>query len=185
MPTVVTAHGPVTGEFGSYYRDLAQEVALVAISDAQRRYVPHIRWAATVHNAIKAADFRFRETKDDYVLFLAGSTRKRERTWPSTPPGGGRADPAGGKLQDPQEQDYFEAEIKPRLGPDAEFVGEVDMRPSKSYGRRTLPAVSDLLGGAVRHGHDRSHGLRYPGRRIEPRFGARDRRRWRDRVRPG
>lgn len=70
VPTVVTAHGPVTGEFGSYYRDLAQEVALVAISDAQRRLAPHMRWAATVHNAIKAADFRFRETKDDYVLFL-------------------------------------------------------------------------------------------------------------------
>jgi glycosyltransferase involved in cell wall biosynthesis len=138
VPTVVTAHGPVTGEFGSYYRDLAQEVALVAISEAQRRLAPHMRWAATVHNAIKAADFRFRETKDDYVLFLGRfNPEKGAHLAIDAAREAGRPILLAGKLQEPQEQDYFEAEIKPRLGPDAEFVGEVDMR-----------AKQELSGGA-------------------------------------
>jgi glycosyltransferase involved in cell wall biosynthesis len=65
VPTVVTAHGPVTGEFGTYYRDLAQDVHLVVISEAQRRLAPGVRWATTVHNAVKSADFRCRASKDD------------------------------------------------------------------------------------------------------------------------
>jgi hypothetical protein len=37
LPTVVTAHGPVSGEMGEYYRHLSDTVALAAISDAQRQ----------------------------------------------------------------------------------------------------------------------------------------------------
>jgi glycosyltransferase involved in cell wall biosynthesis len=41
-PTVVTAHGPVQGELGDYYRKTADDISLVAISDSQRRLAPDL-----------------------------------------------------------------------------------------------------------------------------------------------
>ena len=70
MPTIVTAHGAVTGERGDYYRALGGSVRLVAISHAQRSTAPDLPWTATVHNAIRAETFPFRPEKDDYALFL-------------------------------------------------------------------------------------------------------------------
>lgn len=69
-PTIVTAHGPCVGEMASYYRGICADTSLVAISDSQRLLAPDVRWKATVHNALKAADFTFQERKDDYVLFV-------------------------------------------------------------------------------------------------------------------
>src|SRR6202044_1942479 len=69
-PTVVTNHGPATGELGAYYRSLGSTIGLVAISGAQRAGSPELAWTATVHNAIRADTFPFREGKDEFVLFL-------------------------------------------------------------------------------------------------------------------
>jgi hypothetical protein len=60
VPTVVTAHGPVDGELGDYYRQLGDRVALVAISDIQRRSAPDLPWMATVHNGIDVDAYPFR-----------------------------------------------------------------------------------------------------------------------------
>ena len=43
-----------------------------------------------------------------------------------------------GKCTEPDEQDYFDAEVRPRLGPDAEYLGEMDA--AEKY---------ELLGGAA------------------------------------
>src|SRR6185437_7601400 len=69
-PTVVTAHGPVTGERGDFYRTLGGSVGLIAISDAQRRTAPGLPWTATVHNGIRAETFPFQSDKDNCALFL-------------------------------------------------------------------------------------------------------------------
>lgn len=74
IPTVVTVHGTVSGEAGGYYRQLGDRMRLVAISDAQRRTAPDLNLCATVHNAINAEDFPFREEKEDWVLFLGRCT---------------------------------------------------------------------------------------------------------------
>jgi glycosyltransferase involved in cell wall biosynthesis len=70
IPTVVTAHGPVEGELGDYYRSLHPNVSLVAISEAQRRNAPDMSWVATVHNAIPVDEYPFRTEKEEFVLFL-------------------------------------------------------------------------------------------------------------------
>lgn len=68
--TVVTVHGPVTGELGDLYAALGDTIDLVAISDTQRAFRPDLNWVATVHNAIDVASFPHRGDKQDYVLFL-------------------------------------------------------------------------------------------------------------------
>ncbi|HXP54481.1 MAG TPA: glycosyltransferase family 4 protein [Streptosporangiaceae bacterium] len=126
-PTVVTAHGPVTGETGTYYEKISPDVCLVAISDAQRRLGPQIAWGGTVHNAISVAEFTFRPDKDNYVLFLGRfSPDKGAHLAIDAAREAGRPILLAGKLQEPVELAYFRAEIAPRLGEDARFVGEAD-----------------------------------------------------------
>jgi glycosyltransferase involved in cell wall biosynthesis len=126
VPTVVTAHGPLNGDMGRYYRCVADSVHLVAISDAQRVLAPDVRWAGTVHNAIPVADFPFRRDKEDFALFLGRVTPEK-----GIPQAIAAAAEAGiplriaAKCREPDEHAYFRSEVEPLLGGDVEWLGEV------------------------------------------------------------
>lgn len=125
VPTVVTAHGPVDGELGDYYRQLGDWVGLVAISDAQRRSAPDLPWLATVYNGIDVDTYPFREAKDEYVLFLGRfSADKGAHLAIDAARAGGRPIVLAGKCSEPAERAYFLREISPRLGPDVWLFGE-------------------------------------------------------------
>jgi glycosyltransferase involved in cell wall biosynthesis len=127
VPTVVTAHGPVTGEPGHYLRQLGSSVGLVAISDAQRRLAPDLHWVGRVHNAVDVATFPFRADHDDYLLFLGRFTPdKGAHLAIDAARAAGRRLVLAGKLSEPAEHAYFDEAIRPRLGPDATYVGEAD-----------------------------------------------------------
>ncbi|MDT4936220.1 MAG: hypothetical protein QOK11_4112 [Pseudonocardiales bacterium] len=126
VPTVHTAHGLVTGEPGEYYRHLGDSVQLVAISDAQRRSAPNLNWTATVHNAARVDDFPFRADKEDWVLFLGRCTPdKGMHLAIDAARAAGRPIKLAAKCSEPGERAYFETEIRPRLGPGVEWLGEV------------------------------------------------------------
>ncbi|MEU5524156.1 glycosyltransferase family 4 protein [Streptomyces sp. NPDC047860] len=126
-PTVVTAHGPVTGEMGLYYRALSDTVHMVALSRAQQAQAPDIHWSGQVHNALRSAHYPYRDRKGDNALFLGriaadkgvhlAIDAAREAELPLT---------VAGNCNDPSEQPYIEAEIRPRVGDDVHLVGEVD-----------------------------------------------------------
>ncbi|SES44343.1 glycosyltransferase family 4 protein [Lentzea albida] len=129
LPTVVTAHGPVTGEMGRYYRDLGDSVHLVALSEAQRTQAPGLNWVATVHNAVAVAEFPFREDKEDFALFLGRSTPEK-----GIPEAIEAARAAGvrlliaAKCRERDEIRYFDEVVEPLLreGDGVEWLGEVD-----------------------------------------------------------
>jgi glycosyltransferase involved in cell wall biosynthesis len=126
-PTVVTVHGPTTGDPGDYYRALGQTVRFVAISDAQRAMAPALPWTATVHNAIRAETFPFRAQKEDFAFFLG-------RFHPDKAPhlaieaarAAGLPIVLAGKCTEPLERAYFASQIEPRLGPDTTLFGVAD-----------------------------------------------------------
>ena len=126
-PTVVTVHGPATGEPGRYYRALGSTARLVAISDAQRAKAPGLQWAATVHNAIRADTFPFRAEKDAFALFLG---RFHQDKAPHLAVDAARSARLpivlAGKCAEPAERAYFAREIEPRLGPDVTMFGVAD-----------------------------------------------------------
>jgi len=127
VPTVVTMHGPVTGELGEYYTQLAGDIDVVAISAAQRGLNPDLNWAGTVHNAIDVATFPFRDRKDDYLLWLGRfCDDKGAHLAIDLARSAGRRIVLAGKLNEPEEKEYFAREVAPRLGPDVEYVGEAD-----------------------------------------------------------
>ena len=126
-PTVVTGHGPATGGLGTYYRSLGTTIGLVAISDAQRAKAPELAWTATVHNAIRADTFPFREGKDEFALFLG---RFHPDKAPHLAIEAARAVSLpivlAGKCAEPTERAYFAREVQPRLGSDTTIFGVAD-----------------------------------------------------------
>jgi glycosyltransferase involved in cell wall biosynthesis len=128
VPTVLTAHGPVNGVFLHYYRSLAHQVNLVAISEAQRNLAPDLPWFSTVHNAIPVDEYPFRADKDDFALFLGRmSPDKGAHLAIDACREAGQRLVLAAKCSEPDEHEYYESEVEPRLGPDTEWLGEVDM----------------------------------------------------------
>jgi glycosyltransferase involved in cell wall biosynthesis len=119
-------HGPVDAEHGDIMAALGETVQVVAISDAQRRDRGDINWVGTVHNAIDVDQYPFADEKDDVVLWMGRFTPDKG---PELAVDAARA--AGvpivlaGKCSEPAEQEFFDAEIAPRLGDDVRYVGEV------------------------------------------------------------
>jgi glycosyltransferase involved in cell wall biosynthesis len=131
-PTVLTAHGPVTGELGEYYRLLSRHHPLVAISESQRAMGPHLPWAATVYNAIPVDDYPFETEKDDYVLFLGRmSPEKAPDLAIRAARAAGRPIVLAAKCNEPAEHQYFDAHVRPLLGPDADWFGHADTDQKK------------------------------------------------------
>ncbi|WP_219460243.1 glycosyltransferase, partial [Nonomuraea rhizosphaerae] len=126
-PTVVTCHGAPYGELGDCYRELGGDISMVAISTAQRRNAPDLNWVATVHNAIDVHTYPFRGVKEEWVLWLGRfDDRKGPQLAIDAARAAGRRIILAGKLVEPSEHVCFERHVRPRLGPDAVYVGEVD-----------------------------------------------------------
>lgn len=138
IPTVVTAHGPVDGEIGEYYRLLSTHVSMVAISNAQRRMAPDLSWVETIYNAIDVDDYPFRTDKEDFVLWLGRTNPdKGAHLAIDIARDVGERIVLAGKCTEPEERRYFEEEIAPRLGPGVEWTGEADVARKKVLLSRT------------------------------------------------
>ena len=126
-PTVVTAHGPVTGEMAAYYRRLEPGISLVAVSDFQRVRAPELSWAGTVHNATPVDSYPFESRKDDVCLFLGRmSPEKAPDLAIRAARAAGLPIVVAGKCTEPVEWAYFDERVRPLLGPDATWFGEAD-----------------------------------------------------------
>jgi glycosyltransferase involved in cell wall biosynthesis len=127
VPTVVTAHGPATGPWGEYLTAAGDSMHLVAISQSQVDLTPELPWKAVVHNSLDTAAVPWRSDKDDFVVWLGRfSPDKAAHLAIDVAQRAGRRILLVGKCSEPDEQEYFNTEVQPRLGPDAEYLGEMD-----------------------------------------------------------
>lgn len=131
-PTVLTAHGPVTGELKAYYRSLSARMGLVAISERQRASGQGLPWLATVYNAIPVDEYPFEAEKEDFCLFLGRiSPEKAPDLAIQAARVAGRPIVVAAKCNEPAEKRYFEERVRPLLGRDAEWFGEADSKQKK------------------------------------------------------
>ena len=127
ITTVVTVHGPIDDDLYPYYRELGDEVGLIAISDRQRELAPDLNWVGRVHNALRVQDWPFRADKQDYALFLG-----RFAPYKGAHLAVRAAHEAGiplvlaGKCEEPAEKAYFEQEVRPLLTDSDHFFGPAD-----------------------------------------------------------
>jgi glycosyltransferase involved in cell wall biosynthesis len=129
-PVVHTVHGPLGGEPGLLYSSLTgvvPEVGLISLSMNQRKPLPDLNWVANCPNALELDVYPVHPHKGDYLLFLGRMSPEK---------GCHRAIEVAkeadmqlliaGKMQDHAEKEYFEAQVRPKLGWGIEYLGEVD-----------------------------------------------------------
>ena len=144
-PTVVTSHGPATGDWGEYLAAAGDDLHLVAISDAQVRLAPDLPWRRVVHNAIDVESVPFVEQKDDYVVWLGRlSPDKAAHLAIDVARKSGKRIVLAGKCSEPDERAYFEDQVRPRLGPDVEYVDELSAEEKYELLGRALAFVFPL-----------------------------------------
>jgi len=129
-PLVHTVHGPLGGEPGAVYEQLAAvapDVGLISLSMNQRKPLPELPWVANCPNALDLDAYPVQPHSGDYLLFLGrmsadkGCHRAIEVAKDADVPL-----KIAGKLREPPEKEYFETYVRPNLGWGIEYLGEVD-----------------------------------------------------------
>jgi glycosyltransferase involved in cell wall biosynthesis len=128
-PFCHTVHGPMTGEPGAVYAQIGEvcpSVRLISLSQNQRSPLPNLNWLATVHNAIDLDSYPFDEGDDGYLLFLGRmSPDKGAHNAVRIAKETGMPLRLAGKMHDAEERDHFDHHVRPHLGGDIEYLGEV------------------------------------------------------------
>jgi glycosyltransferase involved in cell wall biosynthesis len=128
-PLVHTVHGPLTGEPGELYERIvamAPRAHLVSLSLRQRQPKPDLPWLANVPNALDLSVYPYRRERGEYLLFLGRmSPDKGAHRAVTIALEAGLPLKLAGKNAEPAEQAYFDALVRPHLGGDIEYVGEV------------------------------------------------------------
>jgi glycosyltransferase involved in cell wall biosynthesis len=127
LPTVVTEHGPIDDDLHQYYRELGDEVGLIAISDRQRELASELNWVGRVHNALRIEDWPFQADKGDYALFL-GRFAPYEGAHLALQAAHDAAIPLvlAAKCDESAEKAYFAERVRPLLTEWDRVLGQVD-----------------------------------------------------------
>jgi glycosyltransferase involved in cell wall biosynthesis len=129
VPFCHTVHGPLTGEPGRVYAQIAAvcpSVRLISLSDSQRAPQPGLNWLATCPNAIDLASYPFDPGNDGYLLFLGRmSPDKGAHNAVRIARETGMPLRLAGKMQEPAEREHFDAHVRPFLNGQIEYLGEV------------------------------------------------------------
>ena len=148
-PVVHTVHGPLDGEAGVVYEQVGRvspRVGLISLSQNQRRPRPDLPWIANCPNAIDLDAYPPGLGRGDYLLFLGRlSFDKGCHRAIEVAKAAGLPLKIAGKMREPLEQDYYETYVRPNLGPEVEFFGEVSLEKKVSLlqnARATLFPIS-------------------------------------------
>lgn len=128
LPAVTTAHGRLDlPELGDIYREYG-DMAMIAISDAQRRTQPDAGWRGVVHHGLPPDLYRYDAQGGESLVFLgrASPDKGLEQAIEIARRAGRRLKVAA--RIDPEHQDYFERLSSLMAPPEVEFLGEVDDR---------------------------------------------------------
>ena len=130
-PSVLTLHGRLDTAHMQAILPMYPDVPLVSVSDSQREPMleRNLRWAGTVHNGLDLNHYCSNESAPAEHLAFVGriSPEKGPILAIDVARRSGRPLRLAAKV-DPMDVEYFEHEVEPLLGPDAEFVGELDER---------------------------------------------------------
>ncbi len=126
---VTTNHGPFTDDSKDLYRRVACRVPLVAISRHHASTAGGVPIARVIHHGVDTTRLPFGDGGGRYALFLGRmSPSKGVREAIDIARRAGVPLVIAAKRRERLEHEYFEAEIRPRLGDGVEYVGEVGGR---------------------------------------------------------
>jgi glycosyltransferase involved in cell wall biosynthesis len=125
-PVLSTNHGMFSTETCVLYAQLAATVTFNAISYHQRSLARGLPVAAVVHHGLQVERFPFGDGAGGYALYVGRCTPEKglHRAIAIARRAGVRL-VAVAKMREIVEEHYFAERIRPLLGPDVEFLGEV------------------------------------------------------------
>lgn len=126
VPVVTTNHAPFTSEIRRLYAAVTPAVSLVAISHAQRAAAPEIPVARVIHHGLDTDQVPVGDGSGGYLVFLGrmNSDKGVHRAIEIARAAGVPLRIAA-KMREEAEVAYFDGVVRPMLGPDVEFIGEV------------------------------------------------------------
>jgi glycosyltransferase involved in cell wall biosynthesis len=126
LPVVTTNHGPFDGDLRDYYWAIADRVPIIAVSQHQASTARDIPVAGVIHHGIDMSKFTLGAGRGGYALFLGRmSPDKGVHTAARVAREAGVPLKIAAKLREQPEHEYFEERVRPLLGGDIEFLGEV------------------------------------------------------------
>ncbi len=129
VPVLHTVHGPLDGELGEAYEQIARmtpELRLVSLSRSQRRPRPRLPWVANCPNAIDPSRYRWSSTHEGYLAFLGRmGPEKGARHAIDVARETGLPLKIAAKCREPAERAYFAEQVEPYLGGAIEYLGEL------------------------------------------------------------
>jgi glycosyltransferase involved in cell wall biosynthesis len=128
-PAVHTVHGPLDGEAGPIYDQIARvapQLGLISISLNQRKPKPELPWIANIPNALDFSLYPCKPHRGDYLLFLGRmSADKGCHRAVDVAMQTGLPLKIAGKLREPKEHEYFRQYVEPHLTDRIRYLGEV------------------------------------------------------------
>jgi glycosyltransferase involved in cell wall biosynthesis len=128
-PVLHTVHGPVDAIGGVVYDQISRvspSIGLISISYNQRRPRRDLPWVANIPNALDFSLYPVKPHHGDYLLFLGRmSPDKGCHSAIDVAVRSGLPLKIAGKCREPKELEYFEMYVRPHLGEQIEYLGEV------------------------------------------------------------
>lgn len=125
VPLVTTNHGPFDGELRDLYRAIGGDVAVIAISHAHARGADG-PVAAVIHHGVDVDLFPVGPGDGGYAAFLGRmNPDKGVHLAIEVARRAGVPLLIAAKMREPGEREYYENVVRPLLGGDVEYVGEV------------------------------------------------------------
>jgi glycosyltransferase involved in cell wall biosynthesis len=126
LPVVTTNHGPFQSDLSALYQATSERVPVIAISRHQASTARGVRLAGVIHHGVDPAAYPVGDGSGGYAVFLGRmSPDKGVETAVLAARRAGVPLLIAAKMSEAAEERYFEARIRPLLGGDLEYIGEV------------------------------------------------------------
>jgi glycosyltransferase involved in cell wall biosynthesis len=126
LPVVTTNHGPFLSELGPIYQAVSNRVPVIAISHHQASTGRGVNIAGVIHHGVDLGDLPVGIGDGDYALFLGRmNPDKGVHHAVEAARSAGVPLKVAAKMSEPAEVDYYNSVVKPLLGGDIEYIGEV------------------------------------------------------------
>ncbi|UUL76437.1 glycosyltransferase family 4 protein [Pseudarthrobacter sp. Fe7] len=127
VPVATTIHGPIHAQAADIYRAVARKGAVIAISRDQASHAPDVPVTRVIHHGMDLSAVPVGTGSGGYLCFVGRSSPDKGLLEAiAIARQAGLHLKIAVKMREPEEVRYFQEVIEPMLGPNEDFVGEVD-----------------------------------------------------------
>ncbi len=126
LPVVTTNHGPFASDLGDLYRAIGRDTPVIAISHHQASTARGVQLAGVIHHGVDVSQYPLGAGDGGYALFLGRMNPDKGVHQAIRIARAARVPlKIAAKMAEPEEHRYYDEQVRPLLGGDVEYVGEV------------------------------------------------------------